>query len=321
MNWAILGLGKIAHKFASDLKNVKGATLFAVASTNHERAISFAKQYNVPNFFDNYESLLGFSGIDVIYIATTHPTHAELTLKCLKAGIPVLCEKPFAMNAEEARKMIVTARREGVFLMEAIWTRFIPLFSKALDLIESDEIGEVLTIKADFGFKATPFDADSRIHNPKLGAGSLLDIGIYPIFLSQILLGRPEKILAHATLNELGADENCAMIFQYLDKKIAMLHSSILMTTPTDAYIFGTKGTIYLHTRFHHASKMTLSRYGKPDEIIEMPNEGHGYGYEAAHVMDCIEQGLSESPLLPLDFSLELTEILDWVRAECGILY
>lgn len=323
-NWAIIGLGKIAHKFAQDLQRLPDACLWAVASTSLERAEEFAAQYGIRHAFGSYESLLRCPEIHVVYIATPHPFHAQNTLMCLQAGLPVLCEKPMAMNREEVSRMVVAARRQGVFLMEALWTRFVPLFQKTIDLIEADEIGEILAIKADFGFKAWPGQAGSRIFNPALGAGSLLDIGIYPVLLAQLLLGKPEKIQATATFTDLGIDESCAMTFSYPDNKLALLHSTIAMTTATEAHIFGTKGTIRLHPRFHHPKKLTLSRYvgqGQEHEEISMDFEGHGLRFEAAHVMECLKNGLTESPLLPLDFSLELIEMLDWVREECGIHY
>lgn len=318
-NWAIVGLGRIAHKFAQDLQKVEGARLWAVASTSQERAEEFAVKYGVRHAFGSYDLLLKCPDLHVVYVATPHPLHTPLALKYINAGLPVLIEKPWAMHTEEARRLALAARRQGVFAMEAMWTRFIPLFEKTIALIEAGEIGDVIGVKADFGFKAWPIDPNSRIFSPKLGGGSLLDIGIYPIFLALILLGRPEKIQAAATFTDLGVDESCAMTFIYPDKKLAMLHSSIAMTTATEAYIYGEKGNIYLHPRWHHPSKLTISRYdGKNliDEKIELPYDGHGYSFEIKHVMDCLENGLTESPLLPLDFSLDLTEMLDWVREE-----
>ncbi len=319
-NWAIIGLGKIANKFAQDLRLVEGARLWAVATGgSQERAEQFAVKYGARHAFDSYDLLLKCPDVHAVYIATPHTSHVSLALKFVDAGIPVLVEKPWAMHIEEARRLALAARRQGVFVMEAIWTRFVPLFQKTIEMIETGEIGEVVGVKADFGFKAPPFDPNSRLFDPKLGAGSLLDIGIYPILLAQILLGRPEKVLAVATFTDLGADESVAMTFVYPDRKLAMLHCTTAFKTETEAYIYGKKGNIRLHPRFHHPRRLTISRYvagAMESEDVELAHDGHGYAHEIRHFMECVEKGLVESPLVPLDFSLELTELLDWVREE-----
>lgn len=320
INWGILAPGRIAHKFADDLKMVEGANLFAVGSRSMERAQAFADEHGVNHAFGSYEELLECPGLDVVYIASPHTGHCEHTLMCLERGIAVLCEKPIAVNAAEARRMVDTARSKGVFLMDAIWTRFIPGFEEALRLVSEGYVGELRTIRANFGFKAN-FPPDHRVFNPSLGGGSLLDVGIYTAFLATWLWGKPERIKASAVFSELGADDSCAMIFEYSDNRIAILDCSIVVKTDIDAYIYGVDGSIRLHNRFLNPEELTIDFYEKSSEHIKKPYIGHGYYHEILEVNDCLRNGKTESEKLPLDFSILLMETLDWVRREAGIIY
>lgn len=323
--WGIIGLGRIARKFASDLSLVPNAQLHAVASTSAERARQFADEFGAPHAFGTYAEIVQCADLDVVYIATPHVLHAENTLLCLEHGIPVLCEKPFAMNRQEALRMANTARRNRAFLMEALWTRFIPAVDYALALVAQGEIGDVHTVKADFGFHM-PFDPHSRVYNKSLGGGSLLDIGIYPALLSLFVLGKPlpEHIQAAASFTSTEVDESCAFILDYPDKRLAIGHSSIVANTPVEAWIYGTEGSIYLHPRWHFAKKVTVTHYEGNSELkrdMEFPFEGWGYHFEAAHVMECLEEGRLESDLVPLDFTLDLMETLDTIREQIGLEY
>lgn len=320
MNWGIIGMGRIARKFANDLKLLPNAKLHAVASQSLERAQEFGKEYLVPHAFGRYEEIVNCPDLDVVYIATPHVQHCENTILCLRHKIPVLCEKPFAMNLEEAHKMVMTARENQTFLMEAIWTRFIPTIVKAMELVESGIIGEVISIKADFGFKA-PFNPEGRLFNRELGGGSLLDIGIYPAFLALLILGKPSKIKAFANIGTTGVDEELGAVLQYNDGKLAHLHSTIRSITKTEAFIYGEQGTIHLHTRWHEPTGMTLLLQDGRPKPFHFDFKGKGYHYEAEHVMQCLQTGKTESPLLPLDFSLDLMELLDDIRKEAGIFY
>ena len=324
-NWGIIGPGKIARKFADDLKRLPNARIHAVASTSAERAAAFAAEYQVEHFFNRYEDIVHCPGLDIVYIATPHMLHCENALICLEHGLPVLCEKPFAMNSAEARRMVSAARKNRVFLMEALWTRFIPAVNHAIELVEQGEIGAVHTVKSDFGFKM-PFDPAHRIFNKALGGGSLLDIGIYPALLSLLLFGKPaeENILAAATFTQTGVDESCAFTFQYPGNRLALGHSTVAATLPVEAWLFGTEGTIYLHPRWHHTDRLTVSRYEDRHENkrdLHIPYEGWGYSFEAAHVMQCLENEMLESDKLPLDFTLDLVETLDAVRGKVGLEY
>lgn len=324
-NWGIIGLGRIARKFADDLKRIPNARLWAVASTSPERARAFADEYGADFAYGRYEDIARCPSLDVVYVATPHVQHGAATLLCLENNVPVLCEKPFAMNAAEARNMIETARRKETFLMEALWTLFIPAIENALNLIEKNEIGRVHTIKADFGFKA-PFDPSSRLFDPRLGGGALLDIGIYPALLALAVLGKPAAadILAAATFGPIGVDESCAFTFRYPNNGLALGHCTVAANTPVEAWIYGTEGAIYLAPRWHHTRQITVSHYADREErqeTLEFPYPGWGYQFEAAHVMDCLSAGLLESPRAPLSFTLGLSETLDAIREKIGLRY
>ncbi len=319
-NWGIIGLGKIAHKFASDLKQIPNARLHAVASQSLSRAQAFAEEYQVPHAFGSYDDIVHCPDLHVVYIATPHVQHCANTLLCLQHGIPVLCEKPFAMNAQEAQQMIMTARAQGTFLMEALWTRFLPTIEKTLQIIDAGTIGSVLSIKADFGFKA-PFDPQSRIFNRALGGGALLDIGIYPAFLALLLLGQPQQIKALAQFGSTGVDEDLGAILQYSDGRLAHLHATLLARTKTEAFIYGEKGLIHLHTRWHEPTSISLLLPNERPQLFQFDFKGYGYAHEAMHVMQCLQEGKTESSLLPMDFSLELMTLLDAIRQEAGIRY
>lgn len=324
-NWGIIGLGRIARKFAEDLRLLPNARLHAVASTSLERARDFADGYGAAHAFGRYKDIVSCSGLDAVYVATPHVLHAGNALLCLEHGIPVLCEKPFAMNLIEARQMVNAAHRNRAFLMEALWTRFIPAVDYALALAEQGEIGRVHTVKADFGYNM-PFDPHSRVYNKALGGGSLLDIGIYPALLALFVLGKPlpEDVLAAATFTQTEVDESCAFTFRYPGNQLAIGHSTVAANTPVEAWLYGTDGAIYLHPRWHHTQKITVSRYEDREETrreVEFPYEGWGYHFEAAHVMECVSNGLLESDRAPLDFTLDLMETLDTIREKIELIY
>jgi predicted dehydrogenase len=320
INFGIIGLGKIANKFAHDLRYVKDAKLHAVASTDMNRAAQFARQYDATYHFGSYEALLNCPHLDVVYIATPHVLHCANTLMCLRRRIPVICEKPFGMNAKEVQQMIDMAHQNQTFLMEAMWTRYMPSFLKAQDLVKKGVIGRPLSIKSDFGFYSA-FDAESRIYNKDLGGGAMLDVGIYPATLALSILGKPLKINALAKISSTGVDENIAFNFQYENGAVAMGHASVTMDTNVDAVIYGEKGAIYFQPRFHHSKGLTVKMYDGKEQIFDFPFDGFGYQFEAAEVVKCLKNNALESPQMSHQFSMDLIETLDAVRREIGLVY
>ncbi|PLX04585.1 MAG: oxidoreductase [Marinilabiliales bacterium] len=320
IKWGILGLGKIANKFASDLQLESDAELYGVASRSSEKAIEFAKKYNAIKTYSSYKELAEDADIDIIYVATPHTFHFENAMMCLQNDKSVLCEKPMGMNASEVETMIAEAKKRNLFLMEGLWTRFIPATEKVIELIKNKTIGEVLFVKADFGFKPN-YDPQGRLYNKKLGGGSLLDIGIYPVYLSILLLGLPGNIKAMARFTESGVDSYCSVLFDYENNSKAILESTIEADTPIEAYVYGTKGNIKLHKRFHHSEKLTVTRDGFPKEEIDLKYKGEGYIHEIEEVMSCLINNKTESAKLPLLTSLNLIALLDKIRNEIGLKY
>jgi predicted dehydrogenase len=319
--WGIIGCGRIAHKFADDIQAIAGASIYAVATRSLDKAKDFAKAYNAPHALDSYEALLKVEYLDAIYIATPHVLHAENAIMCLNAKIPVLCEKPLAMNAREVSQMIAAAEANNTFLMEALWTRFMPPVNKALELIQAGEIGELHSVKADFGF-AAEFKPGGRLFDTALGGGSLLDIGIYPVFLALLLFGKPEHIDARAILGPTHVDSICGILLKFSSDKLAMLDSTILSDTKTEAFIYGSKGHIHIHRRWHEMTSLSLHLKGGGEaQNFEFENRCLGYKYEAEEVMHCIASGKKQSERMSHAFSTLLIETLDAIRQKAGIVY
>jgi predicted dehydrogenase len=320
IKWGIIGPGKIAHKFAQGLASVKYARLFAVASRSGKRAREFAEQYKMPYWYEGYENVAKNPEVDIIYVSTPHTFHFENTLMCLSNGKPVLCEKPFTITRGQLQRLVDTARNKKVFLMEAIWTRFLPTIKKIVAIRDSGELGSIRAIYADFGFKA-PVDFDGRLYNLNLGGGALLDIGIYPVFLSLLLLGKPAEIKSTAVLSRTGADESCSILFRYHNGTIANLACTFTLDTPIEANIIFEKGRIRINRRWFAPSSLVVTDQNEKTKDLTFKYNGNGYNFEAEEAMKCLAMGLTECPELPLDFSLELMGLLDEIRGQCGIHY
>lgn len=320
INWGIIGLGKIANVFASDLMLAKEAKLYAVASRDARKAAAFGQEFGCHTSYASYEDLAKDPDIDVVYIATPHTYHFANTLMCLKHGKAVLCEKPLAMSLEEEELLYQEAKNRKLFLMEAMWTRFLPATEKLIQLVNDGAIGQIQLLHADFGFSAN-MNPEHRLFNKDLGGGALLDIGIYPIYLSLLLLGRPHTIKAMARMSNTAVDKLCAMLFAYEHKAIASLESTIEADTPTEAHIYGSQGKIVLHRRFHQSEKISLYQQGTLSEEFELPFRGNGYIHEIEEVNRCLLSGLTESPKHTLITSLKLIEIIDRVKEEIGLQY
>ncbi|MGH2541160.1 MAG: Gfo/Idh/MocA family protein [Ardenticatenaceae bacterium] len=320
IRWGILSTGRIAGIFARDLALVPDAELVAVGSRAQASADGFAERYGVPRSYGSYEALAADPDVDVIYVATPHVLHAANSLLCLRAGKAVLCEKPFTVNAAEARAVVGTAREQGLFLMEAMWTRFLPLFVHLREIIAGGVIGAVRMLDVDFGFRAT-YDSQHRLFNWELAGGTLLDIGVYAISLASMLFGAPRRAIGLARLGETGVDEQAGIVLEHDNGAFAVIATSFRVSTPIEARLYGTEGRITVHPRWYRSTRMTLYVEGQEEQVIEMPVEGSGYQYEAAEVGRCLRQGLQESPVMPLDETVRIMETLDSLREPWGLRY
>ncbi|NLE44790.1 MAG: Gfo/Idh/MocA family oxidoreductase [Chloroflexi bacterium] len=317
INWGILGAGRIAGTFATDLKKLEGARLLAVGSRSQDKAGQFAHEYGCERAYGSYEALIADPEVDVIYVATPHPYHLENAQACLRGDKAVLCEKPMALNAGQVRDMVACARERGLFMMEAMWTRFLPVTAEVRKWLAAGRIGEIRLFTADFGFR-TGWNPEGRLLNPALGGGALLDVGVYTVAYAAMVLGRsPETVQAQAHIGATGVDEQSALLLGYDGGRLAVLSCAVRTSTRHGAYIDGAAGSIHID-RFWRATSATLRVEDQDPVTFEAPA---GYHYEAQEVMDCLRAGELESPLMPLDESIAIAETLDRARAQIGLRY
>lgn len=321
IRWGILGTGKIAHHFANGLKVVPDAELRAVGSRAQATADTFGDEFGVARRYGSYEELANDADLDVIYISTPHQDHKASTLLCLEAGRNVLCEKPFAINAHEAREMVEAARARRLFLMEAMWTRFRPTMVKVRELIASGAIGEPRFVSANIGWKSE-FEPSFRLYNPDLGGGALLDGGVYPVSFASMILGTPSAIASVATLGKSNVDEQEAIALAHPNGAIASLGVTIQANPISIGLILGTRGRIEVHHDWHRAEGLTWTGYGSEPQVFNYPQTvGNGYQYEAMEVGHCLREGLLESSVMPLDETLSIMETMDTLRSQWGLRY
>src|SRR5664279_2561402 len=323
IRWGILGCGRIARKFAADLALVQDARLMALGARRVEDARAFAKDFPAPHIHGSYDELVTNPEVDVIYVASPHALHHEHTLLCLNHDKAVLCEKAFALNLRQEKEMVEVSRSRKVFLMEALWSKFLPQYQKLQELISAGELGEIQSILVNFGFIAQS-PVPPLLYDPSLGGGSLLDIGIYNVFLVLSILGRPDTIEASMTASPEGVDVQCASLFKYKNGAMAQLFSSLSSNLGTDADIGGSKCRVRLTARFYAPSANIELFTGREDskQIIPVHREaGSGYQYEARHVGECLRNGLIESPVMSHNDSLLIMETLDRIRSAAGIHY
>ncbi|CAH8283355.1 putative dehydrogenase [Mariniflexile fucanivorans] len=319
IKWGIIGLGSIANKFATDLATIDDAELYAVASRDQEKADYFADKHNARKAYNSYEALANDPEIDAVYIATPHALHKENALMCLEKGIAVLGEKPFAMNAQEVEEMIAKAKEKKVLLMEALWTYFLPHYQFVIKELKNKTYGNILKIESDFGFQR-PYNTKARLFNKAMGGGSLLDIGIYPIFATLSTLGTPKNMEASATFFENGTDSTCNMVLSYENDVKAYLKSSLVDVLPTQAIFYCEKGTLKIDTQFHAPTTVTIIAHGK-EETKDFGYNTIGYNYEAIHFNQLIREGKTESDIMTFDFSRKLIKTLDDIREIIGLEY
>jgi len=323
IKWGILACGRIAGKFANDLKLLEDADLWAVGSRSLDKATAFAAAHGFRHAYGSYEALVNDPDVNVIYIASPHAQHHEHTLLCITHGKPVLCEKAFAINSRQAHEMINAARASGVFLMEALWSRFLPHYQETMRMVKDGQLGKIGSVLANFGFIPEPPVPD-RLFNPDLGGGTLLDIGIYNVFMAISVLGRPDEVIAQMTPATTGIDQQCAVTFRYQNGALAQLFSSFEANLPIEAEISGPLGRIRLTTRFYEPTARIEWYPGRVDTRTEIPVEkqpGWGYQHQARHVQECLRQGLTESPVWSHQDTLLLMETMDRIRQAAGISY
>jgi predicted dehydrogenase len=360
IRWGILGTGEIAKQFATGLSFVDDAQLYAVGARQKEKAEEFSRQYNVPHCYGSFEELLAEPNIDVVYIATPHHVHRDHCLMVLEAGKSVLCEKPFTINASQAREVIELARKKKLFCMEAMWMRFVPAMRQMSHLIENDTIGEPSLLRADFGVPFE-FNPSSRLFDQDLAGGALLDLGVYTVSLSYKLFGAPVDILTTANIGESGVDESSSIILKHAGGQISTLRSSIRYELTPEAVIVGSKGSIRVESPIYRPHKIQVSKCApvlavtnsqgassKIKKIIQktpalqklalhvesyltpissalgtkvIPFEGNGYNYQVAAVNQCLKEGKLESEIMPLNDTLGVLMVMDEIRQQWGLRY
>ncbi|TVQ23137.1 MAG: gfo/Idh/MocA family oxidoreductase [Spirochaetaceae bacterium] len=320
VRWGILAPGGISRAFARELVKIPDAQVVAVGSRSAERAEAFAREFDIPKSYGSYEEFAGDPDVDIVYIGSPHSHHREHSLLCMGEGKSILCEKAFAMNARQAREMAQTARERRLFLMEAMWTRFLPTIRWVRDRITDGSIGEVKAMHATFGIKSV-WDPEHRLLNPELGGGALLDTGIYPISFASMVYGmQPKTIHSSARIGSTGVDEWYSALFEYGDARSAQVSSSVQLPLRTEAVIFGTEGRIEV-PQFIGAKKATIfSRSGTEETFMDNDSD-RGMKHEAIEAMRCMSEGLQESPTMPIAESIEIMETLDRMRSKWNLTY
>jgi predicted dehydrogenase len=318
--WGILGAGRIAEKFCTALCFVEGSEVYAVASSDIARAKEYASKFNASKFYNSYEELVKDERIDIIYIATPHAFHYEQALLCLNNHKPVLCEKPLSLSQKQTAEIFAVATEKKLFLMEGMWTRFMPFLEKILSLIKNNVIGSPQYINADFGFTA-PVDFNGRLYNKSLGGGSILDIGVYCIFLVTLLFGKPSAIQSLSKLTETGVDAYANMIMQYPGGETAHLLTSIIFNTAIEVEIIGTKGRIKIDSPWYKATAFSVHSVNGESQNFSMPHASNGFEYEIREVMHCLDKGLLQSGKMPHSLSLSLGKTMDEVLRQAGVNY
>lgn len=320
VRWGIIGTGAIAQAFAADFKHAKTGILQAVASRYKETADAFAERFDIELAMVDYYSLINSHEVDAIYIATPHHLHYELTKACILAGKSVLCEKPFTFNETQAQELFDLAEAHQVFVMEAMWTRFNPALEQALEWVEEGEIGSLQSIQASLCFTG-PNDPNGRLLNKELGGGALLDVGIYPIFLAQLFLGKPDFIQNQAVIGETEVDVCEQLLLGWDDGQLAALEASIISQQPSRAVLSGDKGYIEFSPFWHMAKSITLVKNGDAEHAVEFDFPGMGYQFEIEEVNRCIEEGLLQSPNHSWQDTLNLFSTMDEIRNDMGVFY
>ncbi|WP_345605485.1 Gfo/Idh/MocA family protein [Pseudonocardia adelaidensis] len=322
VRWGVAGPGPVADKVLRDLAHVPDAALTAVGSRSAERAEAFAAAHahdgRVPTAHGSYRALMDDPDVDVVYVATPHPTHRALALAALGAGKAVLVEKSFTVSPTATREVVAAAGAAGRFTMEAMWTRFCPATVRLRELVADGAIGDVCTVTADLGLRH-PVDPATQTYHPERGDGLLFHLGVYPVSFAQMILGTPEEVVAHGVLHESGVDVEETVLLRYPDGRSAQLFASLRSPAPGEARVLGTTGWIRVPPRFHYPSRIVLHRAGHDPETIDAPPTGAGYTHELAEVTERIAGGHTQSETMPLADTMAVQNILDQIADQLGI--
>ncbi len=319
LKWGILGAGAIAKRFCSDTEPLFDHLIYAVGSRDQAKADAFGEPFRAEKAYGSYEELVQDPDVDIIYVATPHNFHKEHSLLALEAGKPVLCEKPFTINAGEAQVVVDKAREKNLFLMEGMWSRCFPALIKAREIIQSGQIGEARMLNADFGFRAG-VNPESRLFNPALGGGGLMDVGVYTVSLASFFFGPATRVTSLANMGSTGVDEEVGMVLGHEKGQLSLLSTAIRLNTPQVATVLGTEGKLVVEGPWWKPGAITVSVKGN-EERTAFPVTGGGFQYEAMHVAECLRTGKKESPLIPLDETLSIMKTLDELRAQFGLKY
>jgi predicted dehydrogenase len=317
--WGVLGPGGIAKAFAEDLKKLDGHSIAAVGSRTLSNAQSFAKTFG-GTAYGSYEELVADPQIDAIYVATPHPAHKDNVILALNAGNPVLCEKPFAVNALEAQQMVDAAAKNSVALMEAMWARFLPHYAKVREIIASGALGKIHTIHADHGQRLADQNIP-RLVEPSLAGGALLDLGIYPVSFAHMILGNPSKITSTAVLTDKGVDAQTSMIFDYADGAQAVLNTTMIEQTPCRAVVAGLNGWLEIDRTFYNPASMRVIL--NDGSVTQYPSsyQGHGLREQAEVFKQLVTSGQQQSQILNWQDTVDIMKTLDQVRSQIGLKY
>jgi predicted dehydrogenase len=318
IRWGVVGPGRIAQSVMGDFAHVAGARPVAVASRSADRAQAFAQQHGIERAYGSYAEVLADPDVDVLYLATPHPQHHAIALAAIEAGKALLVEKAFTATTAGAQEVVTAAREAGVFVMEAMWTRFQPAVVALRELVADGAIGEVRSVQADLGVDRV-YDPDDRLFALELGGGALLDLGVYVVSFAQMLLGTPDTVTAAGSTYPTGADAEAAMLLGWDDGRSATLTTSLRYPTPGQARVFGTGGWIDVLPRFHHPATIVLHRTGAEPEEITRPASGVGYSHELAEVTRCLQEGRTESEVMPLADTLAVQDVLGRAAGRLGV--
>ncbi|WP_166350500.1 Gfo/Idh/MocA family protein [Phytoactinopolyspora limicola] len=324
IGWGIVATGDIAHSVAADLKLLEGSRIAAVSSRVQDRADTFAREFGVTTAYSSVRALVEDDAVDVVYVATPHPQHAYAVRLAAEAGKAVLCEKVFTHSLAETESLAAYAVQQGVFCMEAMWTRFNPLIVKARQMVADGVIGDVRMVSAELGFAST-HGPDHRLWNRPLGGGALLDVGVYTVGFAQMLLGAPAEVAAVGTLTDQGVDAEAGLLLSWPGGQRAHMDVSLRSPLAGAASIVGTTGRIEFAPRFHHPGRMTYVR--TPERGVEHPevfqhlSEGHGYVPMLRAVAQAVREGRTECPEMPLADTVEVMRVLDDALGQLGVEY